>query len=249
MDFAVLAILSVTIAFLAALAQAVTGFGFALVIVPLTSLYLDPKVAIAVSLTLGIFNRVPLLIYDRNHVQWRLIAPMAGGAFVGIILGTQLVIWADPRFLRLAIAITVFFLATLLLFNFRWRIGRQGLATAGVGLISGVLTGSTTMGGPPVALFGVNQLWAKESLRANMVAYSTLTFLMTFTMFATLGIITEEVLRLDALMLPGVVLGLLVGNAAFKRVPREVVYRLVVLLVMGSGIVGVVSSLAAVLGT
>lgn len=235
---------SLLIAFLSALAQGMTGFGFALVLVPLLSLIYDPKLAVLVSLTLGLTTKIPLLIIDWKYVQWRTIAPLVAACLVGNVAGTQVLLYADQSTLRLFIGITVVLLSVPLLLNYRLQVKREGLATLGVGLVSGVLTGSTSMGGPPVVLFGVNQRWAKESLRANMVGYFTITVLFTSAVLFFSGAIPREVFELDLWMLPGVVLGLLAGNAAFRRAPHELMHRVVVLFVIATGILGVYTSLA-----
>lgn len=245
MEFAPVAI---AIAFFAAMAQGLTGFGFALVLVPLLSLFFDPRATVAVSITLGLATKIPLLYFDRRHIQWRLIAPLTVAAFAGIVIGARLALLADPRFLRVGIAVTVIVAAVLMLGNFRWRVGASRAATAAVGFVSGILTGSTSMGGPPVALFGVNQAWAKESMRGNLVAYFTLTSLFTTSVFVVLSGVGDDVWRLDALMLPGIVAGLFLGNALYQRVKAEALYRVVVLFVLGTGVVGLVTGLGALVG-
>lgn len=238
---------ALAIAFLAAVAQGITGFGFGLVLVPLLSAVYDPKAVVVVSLTLGFLTKLPMLVYDRRFVQWRMIAPLVLAAFVGNAVGTRVILYADPAVLRLIIGATVVVLATLLLRDYRWRIRRERLATIAVGLTSGVLTGSTSMGGPPVVLFGVNQLWAKESLRANLVAFSTLTFLFSAVLLATSGVVTREIASIDLALLPAVAVGLVIGNHAFQRAPRALLYRAVVLFVLVTGLYGIYSSAAGLL--
>ena len=57
-----LLLLASAITFLAAFAQTVTGFAFALILVPLLSLVYPPKVVVMMSLTLGLLTRPPLLV-------------------------------------------------------------------------------------------------------------------------------------------------------------------------------------------
>ncbi|MHB9091490.1 MAG: TSUP family transporter, partial [Chloroflexota bacterium] len=173
--------------------------------------------------------------------------PLVAASLVGNVIGTQILLYANQSTLRVVIGITVVLLSLPLLLNYRLKVKRERLATLGVGLVSGVLIGSTTMGGPPVVLFGVNQLWAKQSLRANMLAYSTITFFFTSVVLFFSGAVTQEILMHDVWMLPGVALGLFVGNAAFQRAPHDLMYRAVVLFVIASGVLGVYTSLAAVL--
>lgn len=235
-------VIAACIAFLAAAAQALTGFGFALVLVPLLSLVFDPTLTVLVSLSLGLACKLPLFLQTRQHVRLRLIAPLTVAAFAGNALGTRLLLFADPNLMRFIIGLVVVVLCVPLLLNYRWQIKREGLATAVVGVVSGLLTGSTSMGGPPVVLFGVNQAWAKEGFRANLIAYFILTNLFTLALLGASGAFTEQVLLTDLVMLPGVALGLLAGNALFKRAPVELFHRVVVLFVIATGLFGAYSA-------
>lgn len=230
------------IAFFAGASQGLTGFGFSLILVPLLSLIYDPKAAVMVSLTLGLVSKVLLLIQDWRHVQWRLLAPLVLAALVGNAAGTRVILYADSTVLHLVIGITVVVIAALLLFDFRVKLRREKVATVLVGLVSGALIGSTSMGGPPVVLFGINQAWAKQSLRANMIAYFTITFVFTSALLAFSGALTRDIMLTDAVMLPSMVVGLYAGNLAFHRAPRDLLYRVAILFVIATGIVGVYTS-------
>lgn len=113
--------------------------------------------------------------------------------------------------------------------------------------MSGTLTGATGMGGPPVVLFGVNQRWAKQSIRANMQALSLLTFGFSAGLIVLSGGLTPEVAALEAIMLPAVAAGLVLGNFVFGKLPREPMYRLINLFVIATGLVGAWSGLTTLL--
>jgi uncharacterized membrane protein YfcA len=68
------------IAFLAAVCQSVTAFGFALVMVPLLTLVWDVKPAIVTSTLLSTAFMIPLLYEARSHVQPLAIAPLLVGS-------------------------------------------------------------------------------------------------------------------------------------------------------------------------
>ncbi len=104
-----------------------------------------------------------------------------------------------------------------------------------VGLVSGVLTGSTSMGGPPVVLLGVQQSWEKASFRANLLAFFALTSLSSLLSLWQAGALGEELLMLDLALLPAVLLGIVAGSALFKAIPAERFRLLVVLLVVFTG--------------
>lgn len=102
-----LTLVALAIGFLASVAQAVTGFGFGLVLVPLFSLVYDPKAVVLISLTLGFLTKPPLLWLDRRFVQWRVIAPLAIASLLGNAVGTRALVYASGPTLRLAVGVVV----------------------------------------------------------------------------------------------------------------------------------------------
>jgi uncharacterized protein len=240
-------LLASAITFVAALAQTVTGFAFALILVPLLSLVYPPKLVVMVSLTLGLLTKPPLLLSCWRQVQLVRIAPMGAAAIVGAVLGTRLFVLADPTTLKLAIAVLVVALGVPLLLEYRRPFGNERLACLAAGFVSGLLTGSTSMGGPPVVLMGVNQLWEKHHLRANLIAYFTITSIASIALLTGAGVLQAEVLSLDATLLPAVALGFAAGLVAVGRVHPAAFRRGVILLILGSGILGAWTALASLL--
>ena len=228
-------LLAAAIACLASLAQALTGFGFALVLVPLLSLLYDPKLVVLASLTLGMACKAPLLAQAWRQVQLARIAPLTLAAVAGTFAGTRLLLAASSPVLQLGIGLLVVVLAAAMLTKPSRPLRREGLASLLVGLVSGVLTGSTSMGGPPVVLLGVKQNWEKESFRANLLAFFALTSLSSLLSLWEAGALGEELLLLDAVLLPAVLVGVIAGSSLFKAIPAERFRLLVVLLVVATG--------------
>jgi uncharacterized membrane protein YfcA len=113
-----------------------------------------------------------------------------------------------------------------------------------VGVASGVLNGSTGMGGPPVILFLANQGVEKQSFRANLILYFTCLSVVTATSTGLEGLVTGEVVTYWAVLLPAAVLGALLGMQLARWVDQTQFRQitLVVLILMGA------SSIASGLG-
>jgi uncharacterized membrane protein YfcA len=72
------------IAFLAAVCQSVTAFGFALVMVPLLAVIWEVKPAVVTSTLLSTAFMIPFLYAVRSRVDGAAIAPLLVGSFAGI---------------------------------------------------------------------------------------------------------------------------------------------------------------------
>ena len=95
------------IAFLGAFAQGVTGFGSALVAMPLLALLIDVRDAAALVALLSLAINVSLLLPARRALPWRLVGPLLAGSAAGIPVGVLFLAGADPRLARALLGATL----------------------------------------------------------------------------------------------------------------------------------------------
>jgi uncharacterized membrane protein YfcA len=164
---------------LASLTQGLTGFGFALVSIPLLLLFLPARSAVPLVLVESIVTNAAVLWSARKAVDLRLVWPLLLAGALGVPLGTRILLYLDAGALKSLIGAVIVVAGLAFLLGFHRPIRRQRLACVPIGFASGLLNGSTGMSGPPVVLFLANQEVAKETFRASLVAY-----------FAALNLIT-----------------------------------------------------------
>lgn len=226
----------------AAATQSLTGFGFALVMVPLLSLVWDVKSAVVTSTLLGTAALLPLLFEARRHVHVSRVAPLLVGSFAGIPAGIWLLDWIDPEALKIFVGAVVI-TASLLLY-LAPGLGRSRGGTVPsvmVGALSGVLRGSTSMGGPPAVLYILSSERQVEAFRGTLLAFFLPTSLLTVAGLAAVGRVTPDILRTGAVALPALALGLMAG-ARLRAAIREEVFRTLVLLVLIATSIAVIVS-------
>src|SRR5262245_36670150 len=123
----------------ASFAQAVTGFGFALVAVPLLALATDPRRAVVAAGLVSMGGTVLAVVRERAHVRWRTVAGLLACALAGVPLGLLALRLASARVLTALIAIGV--LACTVLVWREVRLRDPGPATvAAVGVMVGALS-------------------------------------------------------------------------------------------------------------
>jgi hypothetical protein len=226
----------------AALCQSLTGFGFALVMVPLLSLAWDVKSAVVTSTVLGTVSLLPLLFEARRHVRLAAVAALVAGSLAGIPAGILLLDWIDPEALKILVGLTVI-AASVLVYQVREvRATRAGVMPAvAAGVVSGVLRASTSMGGPPAVLYLLGVEKDVEAFRGTILAFFLPMSLVTIVGLAAVGRVTPDVLRTSAIALPALVVGLVIGAWLRYRV-REELFRLLVLMLLILTSVGVIIS-------
>jgi uncharacterized protein len=215
-------IAGIAIAFLAAACYAVTGFGFALVMTPLLAVAWDVKSAVVTSVILSTLALLPLLVEVRAHIPIERASILVLGSFVGIPLGVVVLQELDSDALQALVASTVIVTALLLYFRPIVEPGPDTrTAQLATGFVSGVVGGSTSMGGPPIVLYVLGREREIERFRATLLAFFLPGSVLQIAILAGVGRITGDVLLLVAAALPAVGVGLLSGAWLRRRVEAE----------------------------
>ena len=241
LDPVVTIVLGLLAIFLAGVTYGLTGFGFALVSVPLLMLLLPPRAVVPIVLLLSTLTGIAVAYEARKSVDLKRIWPLMVAGFVGMPLGTYLLTSLDANVLKAAIGAVITLIALAFLFGFQRSVRNERLACAPIGFVSGLLNGSTGMSGPPVILFFNNQGIEKQVFRANLATYFVALNFGTFAAQFIGGLFTREVLTYVLWFLPALFIGTWAGIRLSHRV-REAAFRRATLIIVS--LAGLTSMLA-----
>jgi uncharacterized membrane protein YfcA len=231
-------LLAVGIAFVAALARGFSGFGSALIFVPIGSAVLGPQVAVPLLLVVDGVMTLPMVPRATRTCDWRDVLLMFAGGIVGVPLGTAILTRADPVALRWAISILILALLPLLASGWRYRAQPAAPLTSAVGLGAGILSGAAQVGGPPVVAYWLGGSIAAARVRANLIVYFVLSTVLTMLAYLFGGLLSMQVLGYAALAAPLYGLGLWLGSRMFgltsDTVFRRACYTLIALSALAS---------------
>ena len=225
------------IAFLGALIFGVTGFGAALVTIPLATHLVPLKFALALfvladlaaALSVGLEN-------PKNAVraEWTRLVPMI---FVGSALGVTLLVNLPRAAGMVLLGLFVLGYAVFtLLPHARLRIISP--AWAWVAGVSGGITSTVFgAGGPPYAIYLSQRGLTREQFRATL-GFATMTSIsLRLIAFALTGLLLDAEVWLKAVaVVPACLLGIWVARKIFLRLSRDALMRAVALLLLASGI-------------
>lgn len=229
---------------LAALVQGISGFGFALLSMPLLSLIVDPKNAVAVSTLIGTVASGTLLVRHRHFVRWDLVRPMLGAAAVGMPLGLYLLVVIAERPLRLLLAVVVAGFAGLLASGWRVRSTNRGVELL-AGFTSGVLNTSLSTNGPPLVVVLQARDLEPEEFRGTISALFFASGLVANVLLAGAGRYHEATLIQAAIGLPALLVGSTIGGRVARMLPAAAFRRVVLSLLV---VTALASALAAAVG-
>jgi uncharacterized membrane protein YfcA len=222
----VVVLVAFVVVFVAAFAQAITGFGFALIAVPLLALATDPRHAVVTSCVVSLGATLLAMVRERAHVQWRTVARLLCCALAGVPLGLLVLRFMPDRVLTGLIAVSV--LACAALVWRRARLRRQGrAAVAAVGLLVGAMSTATGTNGPPLVAAFQAMGYDRQTFRATLAAVFCGTGVASLAGFVATDLVDTRVLWLGLAGAPAVVGGWFAGDALFARIDATVFRRIV----------------------
>lgn len=223
--------------------QSITGFGFAVVGTPLLLFFMEPKQVVSLMVFGALLLNLMVIYKTRGRSDPKVIWPMFLASLLGIIPGVYVLKVIDGSTLKLCIGILILLVSFFMASNYVVKIKREKLATIVVGIVSGFMGGATSLSGPPVALFLMNQQQDKEAFRANLVRYFCLGNIATLIVMYFMETMDIHVLRQGIYAVPGVLLGVWLGEKAFTKVSPQVFRWITLAVIFFCGGISVVSEL------
>ncbi len=219
------------IALIAGLARGFSGFGAALIFMPLASALVGPRLAAPLFMVMDAVVALPMLADARKRATWAEVMPMLAGAVVGVPAGTFVLTHFDATGLRWVIVGLGAIMLGLLISGWRYG-GRPHVFTTGVvGVISGICGGAAQIAGPPVVAYWMGGASARQVVRANMVLFFAGTTLLQIFAYGWSGLITSEAVWHALLAGPAYGLGLYGGSLLFGRADESVFRRISLVLI------------------
>ncbi|MDU4962173.1 MAG: sulfite exporter TauE/SafE family protein [Sporomusaceae bacterium] len=224
--------------------QTVTGFGYALAAAPLLALFMDPKEAVMLVLATGAITKIMLLAGAKIQGRFTDIAPLFLASLLGALPGAYLISAIGVDALRAFIGIILLTTTAAMCANCRVRIQRPRLAESAVGMLSGFLGATTSLSGPPLVLYYLNENAEKDLLRANLTRYFLLGNLATLLLSYSFGTLRPEALLLPVLIsIPAVAFGVWLGEKLFCRLDPPLFRKLAISVISVSGMITVYNGL------
>lgn len=212
----------------AGLSRGFSGFGAALIFVPVASRLVGPQLASTVLLLVDAVLAAPLIFPAWKPASRPAVASMVVGALVGIPLGTAVLAMADPVLLRWLIVGLAAAMLALLLSGWRYHGKPHASLTVAVGALSGLFGGIAQIGGPPVIAYWLGGAARADMARASIILFFAASSVIGIVSYVTGGLITREALLLSVLAAPGYGLGLWIGSKLFGHA-SDVTFRRVAL--------------------
>ena len=231
----------VALAATAAFIQALSGFGFALFIVPFLALLIGPRDTVLLANLMSTFSGAVQAYGLRHSAERQTAGILMAGSIAGMPAGLAVLLLLDADVLQVVIAVMVIVFTLLLMRGL--ALHAAGLAgDLAAGFVSGVLNTSTSMSGPPVVLYLQGRGLPPLEFRATIATFFAVTSAIGVALLIASGSAKPYVFGALALSLPAVFLGQRAGNLVFPRVDHTLFSRMVYGILLLSGVVAVVGA-------
>jgi uncharacterized membrane protein YfcA len=214
---------------LAGFVQGLSGFAFSLVAMGLWAWALPPQIAAPLAVFGALLGQIASLASVRAGFDFRRIAPLVVGGALGVPIGVFLLHNADPTRFKLAIGtlLTLYGLFGLAVRDPpRFKAGGGGL-DAFAGLVGGVLGGLGGMSGTVPAIWTQLRGWKRDLRRATMQVYNIAMHVLTLDATA---------FHLFGLVAPAMLIPSYIGARFYRRFSESAFERLVLALLLASGL-------------
>jgi len=249
MDFPVSLDLAIflTGTFAAAFVTGLAGFAFGMVAASIWLFALPPAQTTTLIVAYALLVQGYATWRLRDAIDYKRLLPFVLGSAIGIPAGVFMLEVVRPAYIRTAVGVLLIAFSLYNLTRPKFpetkSLGRAG--DAGVGILNGVLGGSTGLGGILPVIWTTLRGWTRDQQRGVHQPTAFATFAMSLVALGGAGLVTPATTRLFLMGLPALVIGTVTGWALYGKL-NEATFRkvvLILLLISGLAIVGTVHGL------
>ena len=223
------------IGLLGGLMHGYTGWGGAMVMMPLMSILYGPVHALAIILIGGLFVSAQLFPWAIRRVNWRQMFPLFISIAFSIPVGTYFLFLLDQGLVIRIIGFFIIGAALLQLTGWSYKGPRGVLPAAAAGTVCGAINGFAGLGGPPLVLYVLSKPDPPENQKADILIAVTIVCVGAFISISVAGGLTGQVAARGAIIAPVQMAGAWIGARMFKLLPGNFFKRfsLVMLIILG----------------
>jgi uncharacterized protein len=221
------------VAIFAGFVRGFAGFGLSAFLVAGMSLWLSPQSIVPTAMMLEILASVSLLRSVWPEVSWHWVRPLIAGYAVSVPLGVWCLSILPEEPLRLAVSAMILAIALTLLAGFRPRWGDGIGVRLGTGLVSGFMSGLSSLGGMIAATVLFTTSLTASRLRATLIGLFFMSSGYGLFWATQRGLVHSVTLLWAAWLGVPMLIGIVLGRRGFARA-SEAQFRRIMLGVLAA---------------
>jgi len=231
-------IAAVAIAVVAGLVRGFSGFGSALIYMPLISALYGPKVAAPTLLLIDTICSLPFTVHAAPQCSPREVAWVSLAGFIFLPIGVMALVYIDAIVLRWFIVALVLLALVALISGWRYHGKPTVPASLATGAVAGFGGGAVQIAAPPLLIFWLGGANKAATVRANIMVYFLPQALLAMGMYHWNALFTGETIMLAILLGLPFALAMAAGVYSFHG-SSEMLYRRVAYVIIA--LAGIIS--------
>ncbi|MCY4330001.1 MAG: sulfite exporter TauE/SafE family protein [Endozoicomonadaceae bacterium] len=202
--------------------QGLTGFGLALVSVPLLSMTVDAKIAVPLASIFGWVVTWPIVWKMRHCVQYKTGLILFAGSIPASFVGAKLLATLPSQYIIIPMGIILIVSSLYALRSSKPLFRHTSTSvTFGTGFTSGVLGASVGDPGPPVIAYTSMLPWTADQSKSTLAFFFMLQMVNAIISFWVTGLITVEVTFLAVSAIPLFLVGTIAGMVSYHLLQKH----------------------------
>ena len=227
-------ILSVVL--ISGIVKGTTGFGFALFSLPLLVHFIPIKTLVPIITLFNLFSSIAIVLQSGKLKISKSICLLSTAGIAGVVVGTLILKFLPGDLLKVLASVILIILSVLFLTGFRFKIRKIRRGTLIAGLTSGLLGGSMSVSGPPLALFLTSLKLNTQKFRFTFAWFSIITATIAMFDYVKIGVVYPITFEVFVISLPVLLLSLMIGKWLNTRIPVNLFYKGSVIITLLAGI-------------
>ena len=223
--------LGLAVALLAGIVRGFSGFGSALIYMPLIASIYDPRTAAITIILIDLALSAPFTVPEFRRCTWNEVLTIWIVSLFGMPLGVWALIVLDPIMLRWFIAALVLVALAVLVLGWRYRGKPNWAFTSAIGFASGFGGGAAGIAAPPAIVYWLSRSISTITMRANLMVYLVIMDVTVITLYAYKGLFDMRTAVLSILLGIPFVAGVAAGVFWFKGA-SDMLYRRIAYLII-----------------
>jgi uncharacterized protein len=229
-------------AFLGGFASGLAGFAMGFIVSGIWLHVITPIQTTALIAGYGLCTQGYGVWKLRHTLSWRTVAPFIIGGTIGVPLGTMLLAYINPAYLRGGVGILLVIYSIYGLAKPALKPRQVGATADGsIGFLNGVLGGLTGLPGFIITVWCQMRGWTKDEQRAVFQPVILAGMALIAISLSVTGAITTDTLRLYVLGLPALLAGLWLGFRLYGKLDDATFRKLILLLLLLAGLALIVA--------
>ena len=231
--------IAAAIMLVAGLLRGFAGFGSAMFAAPGFAVLFGPHDMVVIVTLCELAVSAQLWPGAYRHTEWRFVGPLTAASLLGMPLGGYVLMTVDPAVIARGIAAVVVVFVAVLATGWRYGGPKRLGVTLPLGVFSGAMMATTSVGGPPVLLYMLAGPDKAVTNRANIISYFGITGVALMGLFQVAGIVAADSLWRGAVLTPFMLAGALAGARLFRQSSEKLYRRTALVFLLAAGLYGV----------